>query len=407
LARSTYWLDPRGRSKGYEDCPSVLKAYGRDGNAIGERGLPDDVYRSDVTADGSGIIFLSRGGLIHAYDSNLGALFVERVGDLPEYKKIESRLGISERELKAHVRCVALSNDTRHYIYTVVDEAWCVGIDNQVRWGIRMPVSDEWVKCSERTERSGTSAEIQGALTYMGLALPVTPETIVNRYRKLALDWHPDRNPAPDSLRKMQELNIAMDLLTGVNLENLSRESIEHVTYSKIISRDSYEISPGTTIGFTASYVVSEKTAADWIYAANFAWKDDRAFLASYSGRIVEVSATGTPVRAYDIGAVPRRIVDAGQYLYILTDTRLYVLSGDQLEALIDVFGQGELIVGEVGFGLLEPKQLTWCSPTGSVLGVVRTKDPIRRVLCTSEGVVLETRRHRAIVRGAPDWWSQ
>ena len=72
---------------------------------------------------------------------------------------------------------------------------------------------------------------------------------------------------------------------------------------------------------------VGELQAADWIYAAAFGGPGSGAYLAGYSGRVVEVDSAGVAVRAYDIGAVPRRIVDTGDYLYILTDTRLYVPS--------------------------------------------------------------------------------
>jgi hypothetical protein len=107
----------------------------------------------------------------------------------------------------------------------------------------------------------------------------------------------------------------------------------------------------------------------------------------------------------YDIGAVPRQIADAGQHLYVLTDTRLYVLSGDSLVAVVDVYDRGQVMVGETGFGLLESKAWTWFSPEGSVVGSVTTRDPIRRVLSTPDGVIVETRRHRTLVRGAPSWW--
>jgi hypothetical protein len=61
---------------------------------------------------------------------------------------------------------------------------------------------------------------------------------------------------------------------------------------------------------------------------AGFAGTDQGAFLAGYSGKIVQVDSDGRPVRVYDIGSVPRRIVDTGDFLYFLTDTRLYVLQG-------------------------------------------------------------------------------
>jgi hypothetical protein len=42
-----------------------------------------------------------------------------------------------------------------------------------------------------------------------------------------------------------------------------------------------------------------------------------------------------------DIGSVPQGIVDTGQYIYILTGTRLYVLRADSLHALIDTLDGG------------------------------------------------------------------
>ena len=150
---------------------------------------------------------------------------------------------------------------------------------------------------------------------------------------------------------------------------------------------------------------VSEKHASDWIYATNFGSSDNRVFLAGYSGKVVEVSDRGVPVRVYDLGAVPRHIIQTDSHLYLLTDTRLYVLSEDRLEALVDVFGQGDLMVGDTGFGLLESKAFSWFGPTGRRVGGVRTKDPIRRVLSAPQGLVVETRQHRATVVGAPSWW--
>ena len=66
---------------------------------------------------------------------------------------------------------------------------------------------------------------------------------------------------------------------------------------------------------------------------------------------------------------------------------------------------QGDLVVGDTGFGLLESKAFSWFSPTGRRVGGVCTKDPIRRVLSAPQGLVIETRQHRATVVGAPSWW--
>ena len=107
----------------------------------------------------------------------------------------------------------------------------------------------------------------------------------------------------------------------------------------------------------------------------------------------------------YDIGSVPRRIVDTGDYLYLLTDTRLYVLRDDEFHALVDIFDGGDLIVAQTSFGLLEKKRLRWFREDGRYLGSVLSKDPIRRVYSKDEAMIVETRQRRMIAEGVPSWW--
>lgn len=401
----SYALDPRGRSPGHEHCPAILRATDRAGALRAERGLTHDVYREDVNIDGSGILFLSREAVLHGYDDTLSPLLAMRIGDLPEYRAASKRLEISDHQKKNHIRCVALSNDTRRFLFTVVDEAWCVGRNGEPVWGLQMPTPEEWIRCSSRTESVGTDLEIANALKVMSLELPVSAEDVTRAYKRIAIETHPDRNPAPDAVEKMQDLNVAMDLLTGADLSDLSLAATETVTYEKIVSHQRVDYGQGFAANVEVRMVVSESVAADWIYAADFAARDDSAYIAGYSGRVIAIASDGTPKRVYDIGAVPRRIVDTGEHLYILTDTRLYVLSEDRLEALVDVFEQGDLLVAEQGFALLETKSLTWFSPNGVVEGRVRARDPIRRLFSTAEGIVIETRRHRTLIRGAPSWW--
>jgi hypothetical protein len=405
-AGHTYWLDPKGRRLGFEEAPAVLRVTDRDGRFTAERGLSYDVYRSDVNTDGSGILFLSRDGVLHGYDHQLATVILERVVDCPEYAACATRLGIPPRELKNHVRCVAISPDRSRYLVTVVDEAWCFWANGDPLWGLRLPTQEGWTRVvAPRTERVGTGTEVQAAMRMMELALPVTPEEIAQQYRQLAMRWHPDLNPGdPEAGERMKRLNNAMELLTGADLSLLSSRDREGVTYQRILQQTSVT---GTGLELTVSLVMSEKSAADWIYAANFAAQGSRVYLAGYSGRAVSVSEQGEPQRAYDIGAVPRQIVDTGSHLYLLADTRLYVLAGDRLEALVDVYDRGDLVVADTGFALLEPKSLTWFAPGGRVLGAVRTKDPIRRVLSTKSGLIVETRQHRAIISGAPSWWRE
>ena len=102
---------------------------------------------------------------------------------------------------------------------------------------------------------------------------------------------------------------------------------------------------------------------------------------------------------------LPRRIIDTGDYLYFLTDTRLYTLRDDSLVALIDTSKGGDLLVAQTGFGILQKKHFQWFREDGAHLGTVATKNPIRRVYYTPQGMIVETRQRRAIVGGVTTWW--
>jgi hypothetical protein len=411
----TYWLDEKGKRVGFELFPAVLRVVDREGRVVAEQGLPYDVYRSDITSDGSGILFLSREGMLHGYSSSMDSLIQQSIADLPEYEAQANRLGIDPRELKNHVRCVALSRECDRFLVTVVDEAWLMRIgDCKPLWGLRMPSQDGWTRrVSNRSDSVGSSAEVADALRVMDLALPIAPEDLTRQYRILAMRWHPDRNPGdPNATRHFQELGRAMNLLTGSDLSYLSATETDRITYEKVLSTHRVEVpdprdpSGARTINFDvgASMVIGEKAASDWIYAANIG-QNANVFLAGYSGKAVVVSASGEPERVYDIGAAPRHIAETKDHLYILTDTRLYVLSGDRLEALIDVFGTSDVFVADYGFALVGQKSFTWFTSEGKRVGSIETKDPLRRVAYTADGLVVETRQHRAYVSGAPAWW--
>ena len=113
----------------------------------------------------------------------------------------------------------------------------------------------------------------------------------------------------------------------------------------------------------------------------------------------------GEGVRAYDIGSVPRRIIDTGDYLYLLTDTRLYILRDNQLVALMDTYEAGDLVVAQTGFGLLEKKRIRWFREDGQYLGAVVSKDPIRRVYSVDDRMIVETRQRRTVIQGVPAFW--
>jgi len=398
-------VDDIGKAEGLGQIPSAALRYGRTGELLAKRPLLHDIYRINVNPLGRGLIAMSRNCVVHAYDDALEAILETTLADAPEIRAIRKRFDIHDDELKNHIRCVALSRNGNCYLFTVVDEAWCVGRDGRGLWGVKLPIKDGWTRMAEPSKSFGTSEAINQALSFMGMSYPFTPEDMKKRYRVLAKQWHPDLNPGdPAATERMKALNRTMQLLTGISENALTAYTKVH--YEQEISRSAFDAA-GMKFTATASYVVGEIHAADWIYAASFAGCSDAIFLAGYSGRIVVVTESGEPIRVYDIGAVPRRIVDTGDYLYILTYTRLYILRDEALHTIIDTFDGGDLFVAQTGFGLLEKKRFRWFREDGAYLGSIVATDPIRRVYATSRGIAVETRTRRAFIRGAPPWWEE
>jgi hypothetical protein len=270
-------------------------------------------------------------------------------------------------------------------------------------WGAKLPAKEGWTRVATPSSEFGTSAEVDHALALMGLSLPIGPEDFKRRYRELAKQWHPDLNPQePKAHDKMKALTAAAEVLTGVEASALPRYT--GATFVSEMERTEFEAG-GVTFTMSIGMQVGEIHASDWIYAASFAANSDSVYLAGYSGRVVLVNENGEGVRVYDIGNVPRRIVDTGDYLYLLTDTRLYVLHDDALHALVDTFDGGDLVVAQTGLGLLEKKRLRCFQDDGRYLGSIVSKDPIRRVYSTGNTVVVESRQWRVVVQGVPGWW--
>ena len=377
--------------------------YDRAGNLAAKAGFQHDLYRVGVHPLGRGFIGMSRECVVHAYDDSLGLILETGLANAPEIRALRRRFNISDEKLKNHIRCVALSREAGRYLFTAVDEAWCVDLGGRCLWGTKLPIKEGWRRVAVPSGDFQTSEEVQHALDVMCLSFPLVPDEVKGRYRSLARQWHPDVNPGDgQSNEKMKALNLAAETLTGIGAPNLARYT--GATFIQNERQTETDIG-GLSFTITTASVGGEIQVSDWIYACCFAANSDSVYLAGYSGRVVQVDEHGKSVRAYDIGNVPRRIIDTGDYLYLLTDTRLYVLRDDALVALIDTYEAGDVIVAQTGFGLLEKKRLRWFHEDGTYLGSVLSKDPIRRVYASDDRMIVETRQRRAAIQGGPELW--
>jgi hypothetical protein len=397
-------VDDLAKSERAKSAPAAVLRYGRFGTLDAEGPLLHDIYRFGVNPFGHGFIAMSKDCVAHAYNDSLHPILETSLREAPEVRALQGRSGWGTEQLKNLLRCVALSFDNSRYLFTGLDEAACVDIDGKSLWRVRLPLKEGWEQVSGPGQVVSTDKEVLQALQVMKLELPVTPDDIKRRYRELAKQYHPDLHPGdPHAEELMKALTAAAEKLTGINSSFLV--GYTGATFSKPLSRESIEVPGAGSVTLTINMGGGLATAADWIYAANFCGQSHGAFLAGYSGKIVRVDELGEPIRVYDIGAVPRRIIDTGDYLYFLTDTRLYILRGEALHGIVDVFDSGDLLVTQNGFGLLENTRLRWFSEDGIFLNEVMTRNPIRRVYSSPAGMVLETREHRAVIAGLAKWW--
>ena len=396
-------IDDLGKSETARSAPAAALRFGRSGDLEAAGSLCHDIYRLGVNAFGHGLIAMSKDCVAHAYDDEFRPILETSLREAPEIRALQQRFGIGADELNNYLRCVALAHDNSRYVFTGVDEAWCVDMEGHALWGVRLPIKEGWVRVAETSRVCGTNTDVIRALEVMRLTLPVTPEDIKRRYRELAKQWHPDLNPGDQGAEeRMKALTGAAEILTGINPVSMPHYS--GATFMKEMHRGAFDVK-GLKAELSISMQVSEVHAADWIYAANFTGRSHGVFLAAYSGRIVQVDDDGRPVRTYDIGVVPRRIIDTGDYLYFLTDTRLYVLRDEALHSIVDIFDGGDLLIAQTGFGLLERKCFRWFCEDGTYVGKVVTKSPIRRGYFSLEGMVVETREHKALIGGVINWW--
>ena len=396
-----FMIDDLGNAERYPSAKSAVVSYGRVGDLIGEAGLKWGLYRLQVHPLGHALMAMNDEGIVHAYDAQLNPIMSASLRDAPEMPGLMRRYQFDQRTLKNHTRVVALSPDARRYMFTVVDSAFVAGVDGGAEWAVQLPKQDGWTKVGTVSERAGTSADLDWALSKLDLELPVALEEVRRSYRALAKVSHPDVNQgSAESTEHFKEIGAAAELLSGLDLQSLAPE-MDLSVYRRDDASSTFEVH-----GFQISVSMqsTEKGASDWIYAASFS-ADGGSFLAGYSGRIVQTDRGGSPVRAFDMGAVPRRIADTGDFVYFLTDTRLYILRGTALVRVMDVFEEGEFVVGHEGFGLLDKKRFRWFTEQGDPVGEVRTKRPIRRVYPEEGGIVVETRMRRARISGAPSWW--
>ncbi len=316
-------LDPGAKLGTASAGRAAMRRLDRYGNLLGERRLGHDVYRIGTGPSVNSCAILDSEGTLHLYDGKLAPLLETNLRNDPRvvdhYRFVESDYW---GEFRSHIRAIDFSPERARYLFTIADEVWCCGLEGETDWGVRMPLNQGWQRAVGRTGRSGVAHEVEKALRLFGLSLPVRTIEVKQRYRALALEHHPDRNPGDrGAVHKMQEVTDAFGVLTGVDPDTLELDESDKTYFRRTSPDRIFSAGP-----FTIEVSGFSRRAQDWVYGASFAAGSCRVYLATYSGKVIQVSEQGDALRVYDLGTTPEEIVDTGRHLYFLTPTRLYVV---------------------------------------------------------------------------------
>jgi hypothetical protein len=405
-----FYLDRFGRAVGLQGAKSSALLIGRNGTTRASRGFEHELGRASTNATGDMLSVIDFDGVLRVYDSKLVQRFEMNIGSRPEFRARAVQLQVSEEYARRNIRAAALAPDQKRVVFAAMDQLWCIECDGTQVWGLQLPEKEGWKRVVETTPSTAESPEVRQALEELGLQLPLQWEMVRKRYKELARQRHPDLNPSwPRAVEQMQSLNRAYEILTGVSPEDLLAElGNERVFYQQEMNTSESEIDVmGFKVKLTISTGVqlSEASVRDWIETVEFSGDGKRIYLASQSGRVLELDTNGDVVRVYGVGQYCWSLSEVGGRIYVGTTTRLYVLSNGELIGFEDIHDLGRVVVTSSGVILWDEKTVTWLGPDGKRVGQVATRDPVRRVICGEGGWVVQTRQHRAVVLGAPDWW--
>lgn len=403
-----------GKAEGFIGAKAVVQIVDNTGEFTVEHALDHDLFRLSSHAEGHILSDLSFYGILRAYDTNLKLLWLMTLTERPELQKRGRELGLKNNETFRWVKDAAVTPDGNHVLLAAIDQVWCLTSSGEVRWGIKCPAKKGWTPEVVVQNTDAVSEPVRRALAVFGLNPPVEISEVKARFRQLARQWHPDV-AAPeiaDGGERMKAINLAYRVLTGADPEELLNELRQQaVRYRDNASYTKYEVpveleDRTVNVSIEMGVYVGAAHAADWLACVTFSGDGSRAYAATSSGRVYEIDMFGQALRFYDLATFPYFMHEVGGKLYLGTATHLYVISQGRLLTAVPISRTCKVVVGMGGVLLWDGKQISWLSPDGQKLGCITARYPIRRIRCSHEGWLLETRQHLGILVGPPQWRS-
>jgi len=395
-ASGVIFIDKTGKCKAFPDAHATLLRRDFEGKITATAELKHDIYRIGTNPYGDHSVFLSGEAILHAYNGDFEPIMIHNMANDKRILMIRDSEIFMDGPPRRQIRRVDINPAGDRLLFTIADTAWCMSPNLDTYWAVCMPLKDGWQRSYTRSTLTGNRSDVEESLRFLDLRLPVTQDEIKSQYRKLAFRWHPDyAGNTPENNKKMQELNRNFSILTGIDPQQLEIRESEVMSFKRTKPDMSNDVGYGISIEIS-----SDRPALDWIYAADFCSSSNGVYIGSYAGKIVKIDENGIAQYVIDVGNIPDTILEIDNYLYITTDTRLYVLGPDlELINLLDLTLEGRLMGSRKGFYLVAENKLSVHNREGEELGEIKSKHPIRAVYESGDELIVESRQHRAVIR--------
>jgi hypothetical protein len=355
-----------------------IRTYSPEGELVSERDWAQSFYRLKMCPTGEYLI-----GYSDDLQMSLWTLHGDRLAERSIRREAEDN--------KYHVRCVDLSEDARHCLFTSTTRAYLLDHQLRTRRVWIMPPPEGY-----RVERGGQDAgneRVERALATLELVGHPTQAEIKTQFRRLALRYHPDRNPGDAAAQeRMKEIIAAYKMVSEDDVLAALEGLGDREYYSKILHETEIKIT-GTELSMKLT--ISMSGPGDWIYASHMAPHAERIYLGCYSGMVYCVDPGGHVLKVYSTDAPIDGILERRRYLYVWTHTSFYVLEDDKVANHIDLRDGG--LESFTAWGLIVRKgsSLMLCSEDGAWLGTVYSPQEPREVIPTATGLVAYTTKAR------------
>ena len=354
-----------------------MRRYSPEGEIVSERDWAQSFYRLKMCPTGEYLI-----GYSEDLQMSLWTLNGDRLAERNIRREAEDN--------KYHVRCVDLSEDARQCLFTSTTRAYLLDQRLSTVRAWIMPPPDGY-----RVEPGGQDAGIQRietALATLELIGHPSQAEIKIQFRRLALRYHPDRNPGDAAAQeRMKEIIAAYKMVSEGDVLAALESLGDSEYYDKILHETEMEI---TGTGLSMKLTISMSGPGDWIYASHMAPHAERIYLGCYSGMVYCIDPHGNVLKVYSTDAPIDGILERRRYVYVWAHTTLYVLEDDRVANHIDL-REGDLECFTAWGLVRKGPALMLCSEDGTWLGTVHFPQEPREVIPTATGLVACTTKER------------